>query len=213
MALQVHSVGAPIPEELRSTLFEPFRGSADGRRRTQRLGLGLYITRQIALAHGGAITFESSQESGTSFLVSLPRHTVAQERKTDVPATNKDRTGSGRSPAEKTILIVEDERSARIALGSLLRDLGYQVLEASSPSEALKLVDGHGDPVHLLLTDVRLPEMRGEELAARLRDSLPDLEVVFMSGLPEAPAAAAAVFIQKPIDLDALTEVIERVLV
>lgn len=108
---------------------------------------------------------------------------------------------------------MEDERSARIALGSLLRDLGYQVLEASSPSEALNLVDGHGDPVHLLLTDVRLPEMRGEELAARLRDSLPDLEVVFMSGLPEAPAAAAAAFIQKPIDLDALTEVIERVLV
>lgn len=108
---------------------------------------------------------------------------------------------------------MEDERSARIALGRLLKDLGYQVLEASSPAEALKLVDGHDGPVHLLLTDVKLPEMSGDRLAARLRDSQPDLEVVFMSGLPEAPAAAAAAFIQKPIDLDTLAEVIERVLV
>ena len=208
VALQVHSVGAPIPEELRSTLFEPFHGSRDGRRRTQRLGLGLYIARQIALAHGGTITFESSEESGTSFLVSLPRHTDAQVRRTDVPDTTKDRTGSGR-----TILIVEDDRTALTALGSLLSDLGYQVLEASSPSEALKLVDGHDGPVHLLLTDVRLPEMSGDRLAARLRDSQPDLEVVFMSGLSEAPAAAAGAFIQKPVDFDALVEIIERVLV
>ncbi len=212
VAIHVHNVGAPIPEELRSTLFEPFCGSDDGRRRTQRLGLGLYITRQIALAHGGTITFESSEQFGTSFLVSLPRHTVARERETDVPAATKDRPGS-RSAVQKTILIVEDERSARIALGSLMKDLGYQVLEASSPAEALELVDGHDGPVHLLLTDVRLPEMSGERLAARLRDSQPDLEVVFMSGLSEAPAAAAAAFIQKPIDLDALVEVIGRVLV
>lgn len=212
VAIQVHSVGAPIPEELRSTLFEPFHGSDDSRGRTQRLGLGLFITRQIVLAHGGTITFESSEESGTSFLVSLPRQTtVVQKRKPDVPTTTKDRPGSGRSPAEKTILIVEDERLARVALGRLMKDLGYQVLEASSPAEALERVDGHGGPVHLLLTDVRLPEMSGDQLAARLRDSQPDLEVVFMSA--EAPAAAAAAFIQKPIDIDALVEVIERVLV
>lgn len=213
VAIQVHSVGAPIPQELRSTLFEPFFGSEDGRRRSQRLGLGLYITRQITLAHSGTITFESSEQSGTSFLVSLPRHTVAQVRETDVPATAKDRPGSGRSAAEKTILVVEDECSARIALGSLMKDLGHQVLEASSPAEALKLVDGHDGPIHLLLTDVRLPEMSGDRLAARLRDSQPDLQVVFMSGLQEAPAAAAAAFIQKPIDLDTLAEIIKRVLV
>jgi CheY-like chemotaxis protein len=94
-----------------------------------------------------------------------------------------------------------------------MKDLGYQVLEASSPAEALKLVDGHDGSVHLLVTDVRLPGMSGDQLAARLRELQPDLEVVFMSGLPEAPAAAAAAFIQKPIDIDALAEVIERVLV
>jgi signal transduction histidine kinase len=212
VAFQVHSLGVPIPEELRSTLFDPFRGADEGKRRTQRLGLGLYITRQIAVAHGGTITFESSEESGTSFLVSLPRHTtVAPECRTDVPATTKERPDSGRSAAEKTILIVEDDSPSLIALGGLVRNLGYHVLEASSPAEALKLVEGHGGPVHLLLTDVRLPEMSGERLAARLCNSLPGLEVVFMSGLPEAPAAAAA-FIQKPIDVDALVEVIERVL-
>jgi two-component system cell cycle sensor histidine kinase/response regulator CckA len=113
--------------------------------------------------------------------------------------------------AEKTILIVEDEDGARIALGRLLRDRGYQVLVASAPSEALKLVDGHAGPVQLLLTDLRLPEMGGEELAARLRNSQPHLEVIFMSGLAEIPAGASA-FLQKPIDVDTLTEVIECVL-
>ena len=93
-----------------------------------------------------------------------------------------------------------------------MKDLRYQVLEASSPAEALKLVDGHDGPVHLLLTDVRLPEMSGDEFAARLRGSQPDLKVIFVSGLPEAPAGASA-FLQKPIDFDALTQVIGRVLV
>lgn len=76
LVFQVHNTGAPIPEALRGVLFEPFRGSHDGGRERQRLGLGLYIARQFVLAHGGMLSFESSEESGTCFTVTMPRHTI-----------------------------------------------------------------------------------------------------------------------------------------
>jgi CheY-like chemotaxis protein len=163
------------------------------------------------LAHDGVLSFESSQESGTCFTASMPRHVFAGETKPVVPCPTKDRTAGASARSEKTVLIVEDDRTSRVALGDLLRDFGYQVRAASTPSEALKLVGRHDDPVHVLLTDVRLPEMGGEELAARLRDSQPDLEVFFMSGLSEPPAGACSAFFQKPIDIDALAEALERV--
>ena len=185
---------------------------SEGGRESQRLGLGLYITRQIVLAHGGTLSFEIQRRIWN---VLHGGHSSTHERwgtQTDLPAVDAKRIAGGATiRAEKTILIVEDEDGARIALGRLLRDRGYHVLVASAPSEALTLVDGHAGPVQLLLTDVRLPEMGGEELAARLRNSQPHLEVIFMSGLAETPAGASA-SLQKPIDVDALTEVIERVL-
>jgi len=212
--LQVHNAGAPIPEDLRDQLFEPFRSSrssGNGLRRSQRLGLGLYITKQIVLAHGGTLTFESSEESGTCFFVRVPRYTIGEANKVEVARAAADRQPGEYLRARKTILIVEDDRDARIALRILLQDLGYHVLEASEPSEALALVDGHDGPVHLLLTDLNLPEMAGDVLATHLRNSHPELEVIFMSGLPDAPAAAST-FIQKPIHFDALAELIERTL-
>lgn len=76
LVFQVRNSGAPVPEQLRHVLFEPFRGSECGGGKPQRLGLGLFITRQIVLAHGGVLSFESSEQSGTCFVVSIPRHTV-----------------------------------------------------------------------------------------------------------------------------------------
>jgi signal transduction histidine kinase len=212
VVFQVDNIGAPVPEELRDVLFEPFRGSEGGCRKTQRLGLGLFITRQIVLAHGGVISFESSEESGTCFTVSMPRHTIGGDDEAGVPSTVPACVVDAGVCAEKTILLVEEEQVARDALSRFLQDLGYQVLVASRPSEALKLVDRHDGPVHLLLADVWLPEMNGEELAARLRGSRPKLEAIFMSGFPEA-ASSGSVFLPKPIDFDALTEVIQRALV
>jgi signal transduction histidine kinase len=79
VVLRVSNAGVPIPRELRGVLFEPFRRS-DGRyHRQPGLGLGLYITQQLAVAHGGNVSFESSREAGTCFLVSLPRHCPDQD--------------------------------------------------------------------------------------------------------------------------------------
>ncbi len=73
VALHIRNAGPAIPESLRSVVFEPFRGTADRKRRSRGLGLGLYITRQFVLAHGGTISLESSDEAGTAFEVRLPR--------------------------------------------------------------------------------------------------------------------------------------------
>jgi signal transduction histidine kinase len=75
LSLRVHNGGPAIPQELHPILFEPFRRAALHRRGEQGLGLGLYITRQLVRAHGGAVSFESSEQAGTAFMVSLPRNT------------------------------------------------------------------------------------------------------------------------------------------
>jgi signal transduction histidine kinase len=78
VVIEVHNQGAPIPADVRAHLFRPFRGGAP--RQTQAregLGLGLYIVREIVTAHGGSVTFESTEEAGTTFTVRLPREPVS----------------------------------------------------------------------------------------------------------------------------------------
>lgn len=82
----IHNDGTPIPEELQGVLFEPFRGS-EGGSKSKGLGLGLYISHEIVLAHGGIVSFESSEESGTCFIVSIPRHATERESKTSPAVT------------------------------------------------------------------------------------------------------------------------------
>ncbi|MEN9579306.1 MAG: hypothetical protein RJA70_2315 [Pseudomonadota bacterium] len=114
-------------------------------------------------------------------------------------------------PTRQTVLLVEDEPISREALAELLRDRGYAVLEAATPSEALRAADASNQAIDLVLTDMRLPEMSGDVLAARLRQSHPRSRLIFMSGCLHEPKDGS-VFVQKPIDLENLLEVIEQVL-
>ena len=111
-----------------------------------------------------------------------------------------------------TIVVVEDNQSARLALRDLLEDLGYRVLAFANPTEAIDAVDESPEPISLLLTDVCLAEMEGDELASRLRVAHRDLPVVFMSGLAEPPELEGSLFLKKPIDIDELTDAIETAL-
>ena len=108
-----------------------------------------------------------------------------------------------------TIAIVEDNEVARLALRDFLEDLGYQVLNCAVPSELLEPCPGSID---LLLTDICLPEMDGDVLARRLRVSHPELPVLFMSSLADAPDLEGSVSLMKPIELDRLAETIADVL-
>jgi signal transduction histidine kinase len=210
VSVRVHNGGPAIPKELRPILFEPFRRVAARRRGEEGLGLGLYITKQIIDAHGGTVSFASAVDEGTWFLVTLPRHLPASRTSATTGASaTQARATTAAKPMGQAILLVEDDAASRMALDDLLQGHGYRVLVAAQPSQALDLAAKHNGPIDVLLTDLRLPEMTGTELAEQLRSSYPQLRVVFMSGLPAAPAGAAA-FVQKPIDFDHLIKVIER---
>ena len=115
------------------------------------------------------------------------------------------------APAVRTpgaILVVEDDANSREALRMLLADEGYLVIAAARPSEAIAAAAK--GPIALLLTDLRLPEMGGDELASRLRDRQPGLEVVYLSGMLEPPSLMRGSFLRKPIDFATLLDLVVR---
>jgi CheY-like chemotaxis protein len=122
------------------------------------------------------------------------------------------------SPREReTVLIAEDEAPLREVLRSTLEHAGYRVLDAGSAADALDLCSRHDGPVHLLLSDVVMPAMDGPELARRLRDSRPDLRVLFMSGYTDERLAGhefsqSAQHLKKPFSPEVLTATVRAVL-
>ena len=113
------------------------------------------------------------------------------------------------------VLVVDDEASVRQIAASILRRCGYRVLQAPDGPTALAAVQSSGDPIQLLLTDVVLPGMKGDELARTLRDRNPDLRVVFMSGYQEDELSGMGVagvgnaYITKPFTADVLTLMVQ----
>lgn len=113
-----------------------------------------------------------------------------------------------------TVLVVEDEAGLRIPIVRALRRQGHTVLEAEHGYEALAMLDAHGAPIDLLLTDLSMPGMHGTELAQRLRARLPGLGVIFMSGVAADSLVAIpsqvprTVFLEKPFQLARLIEVV-----
>jgi len=122
------------------------------------------------------------------------------------------------SRGSETILLVEDESPLRHVVCDLLKQLGYQVLEAGSGEEALVLAEKHGAGIDLLLTDVRMPEMEGPELASRLKGQRPELKVVFISGYvgsslgADGVLPAGTVLLQKPFTMRLLADTLRKVL-
>ncbi len=115
-----------------------------------------------------------------------------------------------------TILVVEDENAVRELSALILRDCGYTVLEARDGEEALELAAGHQDAIDLLVTDVVMPGMGGRQLVERLRESRPDLQVLFVSGYTDdevirhGVSRAEMEFLQKPYTPHALARKVQR---
>jgi CheY-like chemotaxis protein len=123
----------------------------------------------------------------------------------------RERTAMSAPATSRTILLVEDEHRSRLALVQLLGDSGYRIIAAASAGEALEAAAARGGAVDLLLTDLRLPDFEGGELARQLRASYPALRVVYMSGMPNPPDDGSS-FVQKPVDIDVLLETLQRAL-
>ena len=207
--LSITDDGCGMDEEMRQHVFEPFyttKGVGEG------TGLGLATVYGIVVQNGGIIEVQSEKGRGSTFRIYLPRH----RDKADVPPGTEAVQAVARG--HETILLVEDEPSTLQMTCRMLEHHGYKVLPAVSPGEAIRLAREHSGEIHLLMTDVVMPEMNGRDLARTLLGLYPDLKRLFMSGYTADIIAHHGVldngvlFIQKPFAMKDLAAKIREAL-
>ncbi len=206
--LAVTDTGIGMDEATRRRVFEPFFTTKGPGRGT---GLGLSTVYGIIKQSGGSVWVYSELGVGTTFKVYLPLVTEA---------LSEARKAAARAPARgtETILLVEDEPSLRRLVERTLEASGYQVLAADTPRDALQLAQQHSGPIHLLLTDIVMPEMWGPELAAAITQARPETKTLYMSGYAENAAVQQGVlapgkpFLNKPFDIGTLTQTVREAL-
>jgi PAS domain S-box-containing protein len=207
--LAVSDNGIGMDAETQARLFEPFfttKGPGKG------TGLGLATVYGIVKQSGGSIWVYSEVGQGTTFKIYLPR---VQGR-----AENAEPICVKVAPARssETVLLVEDEEAVRHLAREVLQSHGYTVLEARHPGEALRFGSEHPGPIHLLLTDVVMPQMGGREVASRLAPRRPEMQVLFMSGYTDEAIVhqgvldAGTAFLQKPFSVTGLVQKVREVL-
>jgi len=208
--LAISDTGTGIDAETQNRIFEPFFTTKEAGKGT---GLGLSTVHGIVHQSGGSISVYSEPGQGTTFKVYLPRFAGDAAVRRPVSAVRKALpTGS------ETVLVVEDEAAIRKLTNLILQKGGYTVLLAESPDAAEQIAGSYPGPIHLMLTDVVMPGMRGPELAERLLRLRPDLRVLYMSGYTDNAIAhhrfldAGTEFLQKPFTPLALMQKIREVL-
>jgi PAS domain S-box-containing protein len=165
--------GIGMDTETRAHIFEPFFSTKP---RGKGTGLGLSMVYGIVKQSGGYIWAYSEPGAGTTFKIYMPR----VDREAGKVETEPPRTSTARG--DETVLLVEDEEAVRVLARRILKESGYKVLEAREPSEALEVCECYADPIHLLVTDVVMPEASGRELAEQLSALRPGVRVLYISG-------------------------------
>jgi PAS domain S-box-containing protein len=195
--LRVVDTGVGMSAEVRDRIFEPFFTTKEKGKGT---GLGLSTVYGIVKQSGGTISVETAPGRGAAFRVLLPAVEGAPAVAAIPSAAPKAAAGS------ETILLAEDEEGVRRFIADVLRGNGYTVLEAGNGREALEVAGRHSGPIHLLLSDVVMPELGGVDLADRFEAERPDALVVMMSGYADRPLPAqrAATLLAKPFTPAAL---------
>jgi CheY-like chemotaxis protein len=208
-SLTVRDTGEGIDQETLSHIFDPFFTTKE---KGVGTGLGLSTVYGVVKQHQGHIVVDSEPGRGTSFKVYLPRLSEAPPVIDGAPTDQRPLEG------HETVLIVEDERVVRNLACDGLEALGYHVLPAGSPEEAIEVSGQHQDPIQLLLTDVVLPRMDGRTLFGRLSSTRPDMKVLFVSGYTEEFIVDRGMldrgvhFLQKPFNVDGLACKVREVL-
>ena len=194
--LAVTDDGCGMDKATQDRLFEPFFTTKDLGKGT---GLGLATVYGIVKQNNGFIKVDSEPGKGTTFEICLPRHVAGK-----AATVQSDPLTGPVARGRETILVVEDEPAILRMTKTMLERLGYAVLTASTPGEAIRVAGAHTDVIHLLITDVVMPEMNGRDLAKNLLTLYPALKRLFMSGYTADVIAHHGVldegvhFIQKP---------------
>jgi PAS domain S-box-containing protein len=207
--LSVSDSGCGMDCETMDHIFEPFFTTKPVGKGT---GLGLATIYGIVKQNDGYIDVFSKPGKGTTFRIYFPHCVQGTEEV-------KGNAGSQELPGgTETIMLVEDEKSVRLAVGLLLQSLGYNVLSAASPDDALRQAAGYRGVIHLLITDVVMPGMNGRDLATRLSEMHPGLVCLYVSGYNADVIAHHGVlyegihFLSKPFARDTLAKKIHEVL-
>ena len=206
--LAVSDTGCGMDAATQSHLFEPFFTTKEQGKGT---GLGLSTAYGIVEQSGGVIRVQSEPGRGTTFRVYLPR----VERTPESEEPGPPRVGA--FPGVETILLAEDEEAVRELMEEILRRSGYTVLTAHDAREAMGLGERHQGPIHLLITDVSMPQTTGPELAREVTGRRPEGKVLYVSGYTDSATLqhgvlGDAAFLQKPFTTDAFARKVREVL-
>jgi two-component system, cell cycle sensor histidine kinase and response regulator CckA len=194
-----------MPDEVRERAFEPFFTTKDAGEGT---GLGLATVHGVVTDAGGTVDITSELDHGTVVTIFLPAASG------DVVTPDEQVTPGERASATATVLLVEDQDPVRRQASRILEAHGYSVRQAASADKALV----QWEPVDVLVTDVVMPGMSGQQLAERMREREPGLRVVFMSGHTDDMVVRAGArqgdiaFVQKPFTRDSLLRAVEEAL-
>jgi len=207
--LAVSDNGCGMDKETLDNLFEPFFTTKEVGKGT---GLGLATIYGIVKQNNGFINVYSEPGQGSTFKIYLPRLIADETTDTTVPEKKAAAGGA------ETILLVEDESTILRMIRKMLERKGYSVLPAATPAEAIDMAKAHADQIHLLMTDVVMPEMNGRDLAGQITALYPDIKLLFMSGYTANVIAHHGVlddgvaFIQKPFSMADMTAKVRDVL-
>jgi len=206
--LAVSDNGCGMDTETLEKVFEPFFTTKELNKGT---GLGLSMVYGAVKQNNGFVNVYSEPGQGTTIKIYLPCH-AAKAAETKEPKTQAAARG------HETILLAEDEPAILKMTTRMLEQIGYKVLAAGTPGEAIALAREHAGEIHLLMTDVVMPEMNGRDLAKNLLSLYPGLKRLFMSGYTANVIAHHGVldegvhFIQKPFSKSDLTVKVREVL-
>ncbi len=209
VVLAVNDTGCGMDSETLDHAFEPFFTTKPEGKGT---GLGLSTVYGIAQQNNGFVDISSEPGRGTTVRLAIPRYS-GREESTKTPVVEDASPGGW-----ETILLVEDEAPIREMVKIMLEGMGYTVLSAANPDDALVLCRKHSEALHLLFTDVIMPKMNGKELERKIRAIKPDIRTLFMSGYTASAIAHLGVLekgtclLQKPFTMDALAKKVREAL-
>ncbi len=198
--LEVEDTGQGMDAQTKARIFEPFFTTKELGKGT---GLGLSTVYGVVKQSGGYIWVESEVGKGTKFQIFLPQSGES------VQAAGPEKDSESPVRGFGTILLAEDEEAVRDLASEFLKASGYTVLVAKDGLEALEIAEQRRGSIHVLVTDVVMPRMRGTELARKLKRCHPELKIVYMSGYLEHDSQdgsyeRGAAFLQKPFTRESL---------